>query len=470
MYKAIREHASVREAYLGHLMKMGGVSEHDADRIALRRTELLEKELTAARSQSYVPQKEAFGGVWAGYVGGEEDAGRDPDTAVPGDRLSALLESQTHVPDGFKLHPKLKRWIAARREMSQGSRLLDWAAAEALALASLLTDGVRVRMSGQDAQRGTFSQRHTVLHDADDGHDYIPLANLTDDQAPIEVYNSPLSENSVLGFEYGYSLDTPDGLTVWEAQFGDFVNVAQPIIDQFITSAEDKWNRLSGLVMLLPHGFEGMGPEHSSARLERFLMLAAEDNIQIVYPTTPAQCFHMLRRQVLRQWLKPLIVMSPKSLLRHPGAVSDMSDLAAGSFQRVLPDAHAGAGRKVGRVLLCSGKVYYDLVERRETLGREDIAIVRLEQLYPFPAGRLEAVLAEYGDDVELIWVQEEPRNQGAWPFLRMRFCPRLLGKYPLRGIARPESASPATGSRAAHVIEQEKILAEAIGPKPADD
>ncbi len=470
MYKAIREHKGVRESYLGHLMKLGGVSEHDADRIALRRTELLEKELISARSESYVPQKEAFGGVWKGFEGGPEDPSRDPDTTVPVDRLSRLLESQTHTPDDFKLHPKLKRWIAARREMAEGSRRLDWAAAEALALASLLTDDVRVRMSGQDAQRGTFSQRHTVLHDADDGHDYIPLANLDSKQASIEIYNSPLSENSVLGFEYGYSLDTPDGLTIWEAQFGDFANVAQPIIDQFITSAEDKWNRLSGLVMLLPHGFEGMGPEHSSARLERFLMLSAEDNIQVVNPTTPAQYFHLLRRQVMRKWLKPLIVMSPKSLLRHPGAVSELEELASGGFERVLPDSHAGEGRKITRVLLCSGKVYYDLIERREVIHRDDVAIIRVEQLYPFPHDQLERVLAEYDSDAEVFWVQEEPRNQGAWPFLRMRFCPEFLGRFTLKGIARAESASPATGSRAAHLIEQEQILTEAIGPKPVEE
>ncbi|MEZ6190787.1 MAG: 2-oxoglutarate dehydrogenase E1 component [Phycisphaerales bacterium] len=469
MYKAIREHKEVRESYLGHLMKMGGVSEHDADRIALRRTELLEQELTAARSEAYVPKKEAFGGVWEGFSGGKEDSKTDPDTAVPATRLSKLLEAQTHQPKGFKLHPKLKRWMAARREMAGGTRALDWAAAEALAFATLLTEGTRIRMSGQDAQRGTFSQRHTVLHDADDGHDYMPLANLAPDQGPIEIYNSPLSENSVLGFEYGYSLDTPDGLTIWEAQFGDFANVAQPIIDQFITSAEDKWNRLSGLVMLLPHGFEGMGPEHSSARLERFLMLSAEDNIQVVNPTTPAQYFHLLRRQVMRKWLKPLVVMSPKSLLRHPGAVSELSELTAGTFQRVIPDAHAGEKRNIKRVLLCCGKVYYDLIERREALHREDVAIVRIEQLYPFPQKQLEAVLGAYGDDMEVIWVQEEPRNQGAWPFLRMRFCPKLLGRYPLKGIARRESASPATGSRNAHMIEQENILTEAIGAKPIE-
>jgi 2-oxoglutarate dehydrogenase E1 component len=385
MYKAIREHKEVRESYLGHLMKMGGVSEHDADRIALRRTELLEKELTAARSESYVPKKEAFGGVWKDYHGGKEATATDPDTGVSTERLSRLLQAQTQQPDDFKLHPKLKRWMAARREMAGGTRPLDWAAAEALAFASLVTDGIRVRMSGQDSQRGTFSQRHAVLHDADDGHDHIPLANLDANQAPIEICNSPLSENSVLGFEYGYSLDMPDGLTVWEAQFGDFVNVAQPIIDQFIASAEDKWNRLSGLVMLLPHGFEGMGPEHSSARLERFLMLSAEDNIQVVNPTTPAQYYHLLRRQVMRKWRKPLVVMTPKSLLRHPGAVSELNELSCGAFQRVIPDTHAGEKRDIKRVLLCCGKVYYDLIERREVLHRNDVAIVRVEQLYPFP-------------------------------------------------------------------------------------
>ncbi|MDZ7705332.1 MAG: hypothetical protein U5L04_12705 [Trueperaceae bacterium] len=349
--------------------------------------------------------------------------------------------------------------------MAAGERPLDWAAAEALALASLVTEGHRVRMTGQDAQRGTFSHRHAMLHDGDSGAEHMPLQHLAPDQAPLEIHNSPLSEAGVLGYEYGYSLDWPEGLTVWEAQFGDFVNAGQVIIDQFIASGEDKWQRLSGLVMLLPHGFEGQGPEHSSARLERFLMLCAEDNMQIANVTTPAQYFHLLRRQVLRPWRKPLIVMTPKSLLRHPKVISEFSDFTSGTFQRVLADPTAEPNR-VSRVLLCSGKVYFDLLEEREELGRDDVAIVRLEQLYPFPHTDLQRVLAPYGADVPVLWVQEEPYNMGAWFSLRVQFCESLYGR-PFNGVTRPASASPATGSKSSHKIEQQELLKEAFaGPR----
>src|SRR5699024_4280273 len=259
----------------------------------------------------------------------------------------------------FNIHPKLKRLLKFKKEMVSGQRPLDWATAESLAFASLATSGHRVRLSGQDAQRGTFSQRHSVLHDFEDGHTYCPLEHLESDQAPVDIYNSPLSEAGVLGFDYGFSLDYPSGLVIWEAQFGDFANAGQVIFDQFISSAEDKWRRLSGLVMLLPHGFEGQGPEHSSARIERFLSMVAEDNMQIVYPTTPAQYFHVLRRQVVRKWRKPLVVMSPKSLLRHPRVVSTFDNLATGKFQRIIPDQQEKPARKMSRILLCSGKIYY---------------------------------------------------------------------------------------------------------------
>src|SRR5207248_2859933 len=294
-----------------------------------------------------------------------------------------LLEAQTKLPPDFHPHPKIKRWLETRAQMAAGKQPLDWSAAEALAFSSLVSQGIRVRLSGQDTERGTFSQRHAVLHDYQDGHTYAPLQHLASDQAPVEIFNSPLSETGVLGFEYGYSLDYPDGLIGWEAQYGDFWNAAQPIVDQFIASAEQKWQRLSGLVLLLPHGFEGQGPEHSSARLERFLSLASEDNLQVVYPTTPAQYFHVLRRQVLRRWRKPLVVMTPKSLLRHPQAVSSLDALAQGTFQRVLPDSPAEAGKAISRVLFCAGKVYYDLDKYRRDMNHPDVAILRLEQLYP---------------------------------------------------------------------------------------
>jgi 2-oxoglutarate dehydrogenase E1 component len=300
-----------------------------------------------------------------------------------------------------------------RLDMRDGRRPLDWGAAETLAYASLVTEGTPVRLSGQDSRRGTFSHRHAVLHDSLTGRLYTPLAFLTEDQARFEVWDSPLSEAGVLGFEYGYSLDTPDGLVIWEAQFGDFCNGAQVIIDQFLSSSEDKWYRLSGLVLLLPHGFEGQGPEHSSARLERWLTLCAEDNMQVCNLTTGAQLFHVLRRQVHRPYRKPLIIMSPKSLLRSPAAATKLSDLSTGSFQRIIPDRAALDPQQVRRVLLCSGKIYYELAAARQELGRRDIAIVRIEQLYPLGAPLLREVLAPYADGTELMWVQEEPWNMG---------------------------------------------------------
>jgi 2-oxoglutarate dehydrogenase E1 component len=305
-----------------------------------------------------------------------------------------------------------------------------------------------------------------VLHDHEDGTKWVPLQHLSSDQAPVEIVNSPLSEAGVLGFEYGYSLEYPDAFVAWEAQFGDFINAAQVIVDQFIVSAEDKWRRLSGVVLLLPHGFDGAGPEHSSARLERFLSLAAEDNIQVVNPTTPAQYFHVLRRQVLRPWRKPLIVMTPKSLLRHPRAVSTLEECANDRFRRILPDA-AEKGREVARVLICSGKIYYELEKHREEKGRNDVAIVRFEQLYPLPEDHVRAAMSSFGDGTPVIWTQEEPENMGAWPHMRRRFGERMLGKFPFSGIFRPASASPATGSARSHKLEQEEIIERAFGGPP---
>jgi 2-oxoglutarate dehydrogenase E1 component len=318
-------------------------------------------------------------------------------------------------------------------------------------------------MTGQDCQRGTFSHRHAVLHDYENDTEYMPLAHLESEQGPIEIYNSALSESGVLGFEYGYSLDTPEGLVIWEAQFGDFVNVAQVVIDQFIASGEDKWRRLSGIVLLLPHGFEGMGPEHSSARLERFLALAASDNIQIVNLTTPAQYYHCLRRQVLRSWRKPLIVMSPKSLLRHPKAVSTLEECASGRFQRIIPDSDPDR-KHVDRVLLCCGKIYYELEQERADLKRDDVAIVRMEQLYPLPREALRAALSHYPDGTPVYWVQEEPENMGAWRNLRCNIGEKLFDRMPFSGIFRRAAASPATGSANSHKIEQKQLLMKAFG------
>jgi 2-oxoglutarate dehydrogenase E1 component len=385
----------------------------------------------------------------------------EADTGFEKERLSELLEEQTRFPDDFHPHPKIQKATVIRREMARGKRPLDWSAAEALAFASLAVEGVRVRLTGQDTERGTFSQRHAVLHDYRDGRPYVPLMHLTEDQAPVEIVNSPLSENGVLGFEYGYSLEHPDALVLWEAQFGDFINAAQVIVDQFIVSAEDKWKRLSGLCLLLPHGFEGMGPEHSSARLERFLSMAAEDNIQVVNPTTPAQYFHVLRRQVLRPWRKPLIVMTPKSLLRHPRVRSTLESCAAGRFQRILLDELPE--RPVTRVLLCSGKIYYELEQYRSENRREDVAILRFEQLYPLPIETVRAALA-FPEGTPVAWVQEEPENMGAWPHIRRRFGERMLDRFPFTGFTRPASASPATGSARSHKAEQQEIIERSFG------
>jgi 2-oxoglutarate dehydrogenase E1 component len=461
LYRVIERRPSVHESYLEKLLKLGEINRDEAMRIADEHRAKLDAELSVAKSDEFVHRGEVAG-VWAFYIGGRERDAADVDTGVRRDVLQHLLQRLVTLPDGFQPHSKIQKFLETRLKMADGSAAVDWSAGEALALASLATQGLRVRLSGQDSQRGTFSHRHAVIHDVFTDETFCPLEHLSDDQAPVEIYNSPLSEMGVLGFEYGYSLDCPDGLVMWEAQFGDFVNVAQVVIDQFIVSAEDKWNRLSGLVMLLPHGFEGMGPEHSSARLERFLMLAAKDNFQVVQPTTPAQIFHCLRRQVLRVWRKPLVVMTPKSLLRHPGCVSNLDELVQGSFQRVLPDAVASP-RDVRRILLCSGKVAYELEKRRQELGRRDVAIVRVEQLYPLPRRALEEALADYAPGTPAVWVQEEPENMGAWRFFRIHFGDKLLDRFPFSGVCRQSAASPATGSKKSHDLEQNELLAAAF-------
>jgi 2-oxoglutarate dehydrogenase E1 component len=463
LYRAIEKRPSVRDGYLERLLKLGEVTRQEADRIAQQETRRLDEDLSAAKSDEYVMRSERHTGAWKGYAGGRDTDMTQVDTGMDRACLAELLEVQTRLPADFHPHPKARRFLESRREMARGERPLDWAAGEALAFASLAEAGYRVRLSGQDSTRGTFSQRHAVLHDHTDGHRYVPLQHVSKGQAPVEIINSPLSEAGVLGFEYGYSLDCPNGLVMWEAQFGDFVNAAQVIIDQFIASAETKWNRLSGLVMLLPHGFEGMGPEHSSARLERFLSLAADNNIQIINPTSPAQYFHALRRQVLRPWRKPLVIMTPKSLLRHSKAVSTLDDCATGRFVKVIPDVRPDRPNVEG-VLLCSGKLYYELDQERDELGRQDVAIVRLEQLYPLPWSELKAALANYKDGTPVYWVQEEPENMGAWRFLLARFGGELDDRLPFSGVFRRASPSPATGSASAHKMEQKELLMQAFG------
>jgi 2-oxoglutarate dehydrogenase E1 component len=458
LYRLIEKRKPVREGYLDHLLKLGGVTREEADQIAERCRQRLEYHLREARKDEQ-PKPEATRGIWAGYHGGPASKAGNPVSGVKKHRLAELLKKQMEFPKGFTPHPKIAKGMEHRLAMACGHQPLDWSAAESLAIASLATDGVRVRLSGQDSERGTFSQRHAVLHDYETGQVFVPLANLSPKQATVQIINSPLSEAGVLGFEYGFSLDYPDALVMWEAQFGDFVNAAQVIIDQFISSAESKWRRLSGLVLLLPHGFEGQGPEHSSARLERFLTLAAEDNIQVAYPTTPAQYFHLLRRQTLRKWRKPLVVMTPKGLLRHPQAVSPLDDCAHGRFQNVIPDDR----RASKRLLLCTGKIFYELLQRREELKRADVGIVRVEQLYPFPRTELEAALKRYTDDTPAMWVQEEPENMGAWRYMQITCGSRLLARFPFTSVCRPAAASPTSGSTRAHKLEQEKLLGAAF-------
>jgi 2-oxoglutarate dehydrogenase E1 component len=462
MYSAIDKQPSVREMYVRRLQERGSISDAQAREIAKRRHDQMEAELVEARRGSYVPPDYSMGGFWKGYKGGPDAACPEVSTAVPRERLLALADKLVQTPDDFHINAKVKRFLKERQERARGERPLDWGTAEILAYATLLEEGTRVRVSGQDSRRGTFSHRHAVLFDAQTGRRFMPLMHVTEELAKIEVWDSPLSEAGVLGFEYGYSLDSPESLVIWEAQFGDFANTAQVIVDQFISSSEDKWHRLNGLVLLLPHGFEGQGPEHSSARLERFLALAAEDNMQVANLTTPAQIFHCLRRQVLRPYRKPLIIMSPKSLLRHPDAASTVDDLTQGGFQRIIPDRSVDPAR-ARRIILCSGKVYYDLLAACSSAKRDDIALIRVEQLYPLQPQHVLDVLRPYKSGTDLVWVQEEPWNSGAWYYMNARLPPMLNGRFSLRCVSRVESASPATGSHSAHKLEQERLIAEAL-------
>ncbi|HEV8320080.1 MAG TPA: 2-oxoglutarate dehydrogenase E1 component [Myxococcota bacterium] len=474
MYKVIDRKPSVREVYVRRLADKGEVTAGEADALAHARREALEQALAESRAGSFRVESSAMAGLWAQYRGGLDAEVPEVDTGVPAENLRALMDLMTTVPPGFTPNPKIERLLEQRREMGRGTRPLDWGGAEALAFASLVWDGAPLRLSGQDSRRGTFSHRHSVLYDAETGTPWVPVDAVAAAAAAafpgrkpgrFEPWDSPLSEGAVLGFDYGYSLDYPEALVIWEAQFGDFANAAQVVIDQFISSAEDKWRRLSSLVLLLPHGFEGQGPEHSSARLERFLQLGAEDNMLVVNLTTPAQIFHALRRQVLRPYRKPLVVMSPKSLLRHKAAVSSLDDLARGAFRRVQLDEGGGDPAQVTRVLLCSGKLYFELADERARrgAGAAHVAILRLPQMYPLPEAELARALAPYRDGTPLVWVQEEPWNMGAWFFLRGRLPASLTDRLPLRAVTRPESASPATGSQASHKIEQAGLIAEAF-------
>ncbi|MBX3260645.1 MAG: 2-oxoglutarate dehydrogenase E1 component [Labilithrix sp.] len=459
MYKLIDQKPTVREVYVKKLVESGQITQEQGDQLKANRQAALAQALEEEKKGDYLKPPKAMEGVWTPYVGGADKNVEEVDTSVSREILGDLATRLAELPPGFNANPKVKAVLDTRRERVLKDQPFDWGTGEHLAFASLVNEGRMIRITGQDARRGTFTHRHATLFDAQTGARHTPLANLG--KGVFEVHDSPLSEAGVLGFEYGYSLDRPDALVIWEAQFGDFANGAQVIIDQFIVSAEDKWLRLSGLVLLLPHGYEGQGPEHSSARIERFLQLSASDNIQVCNLTTPAQLFHALRRQVLRPWRKPLVIFTPKSLLRHKEAVSTTTDLAEGKFHRVIADSETDPS-KVKRVLLCTGKVYYDLVDARRKLGRDDVAIVRLEQLYPIN-DELSRVLSAYADGTRLVWVQEEPRNMGPWYFMNANLL-RIIGeRLPLSVVSRPAAASPATGSKASHDLEQQRLLAEAL-------
>ncbi|HEY4741348.1 MAG TPA: 2-oxoglutarate dehydrogenase E1 component [Candidatus Acidoferrales bacterium] len=399
---------------------------------------------------------------WSAYRGGRYNAALEVETGVPANELAAISGGLSSYPSGFNIHPKVKKLLEQRAEMGKGKRPIDFGMAEALAFGSLLRQGTPVRLSGQDTRRGTFNQRHAALIDTENEEVYIPLANLSPDQARFEVYNSTLSEAGILGFEYGYSRDYPETLVLWEAQFGDFANGAQIIIDQFIAAGEDKWNLLSGVVLLLPHGYEGQGPEHSSARIERYLQLAARDNMQICQPSNAAQYFHLLRRQALRPWRKPLVVFTPKSMLRNPAASSSLADLAEKHFLPVIPDRPDKRTENATRVLVCTGKIGHELIAERNRLKDTSTAIVFLEQLYPFPEAELAAEFDRHASAREIVWVQEEPANMGALAFLLPRLERTARGR-PVLSVKRSASASPATGSAGAHELEQKTLLALAF-------
>ena len=458
MYDRIKDRPAPYELYGEKLIEGEVITHEELDGIKNNISESLERAYDAAHDKTCEVPRVQYYEDWDGF---EYEPDYEPvETGVEEQKLISLARQMTDYPEGFAVFRKLDRILKRRLETIEKGEEIDWASAEMLAFASLLVEGTSVRLSGQDCQRGTFSQRHSVLVDVKTGEQFIPLDALNEEQARFFVYDSMLSENAVLGFEYGYSTVSPNALVIWEAQFGDFANNAQTIIDQYIAGAEVKWQRRSGLVLLLPHGFEGQGPEHSSARLERFLQLCAEDNLQVCNPSSPAQYFHLLRRQVKRNFRKPLIVMTPKSLLRHPLAVSGLSEMTGGSFTEVLDDPLDI--KEPERVLICNGKIYYDLFERREKLKKSRIAIIRIEQLYPFPSGQLKELVENYTEADQWAWVQEEPENMGAWRFVQP-YLQDVIDKK-LNYIGRRAAASPASGHFTIHKVEQEKILDEAVG------
>ena len=467
MYETIKGHPTTRDIYARRLIQEALLSEQEDAEWVEHYRQALEQNQPLVSSLVSEPNKELFVD-WSPYLNHRWDVAAD--TRVSMSELKTLSERMGDTPAGFSVHRVVRKLLDDRLKMGAGAQEVNWGFAEIMAYASLLQAGYPVRLTGQDVGRGTFSHRHAVLHNQKEEGTWIPLQSVSDEQAPFQIFDSLLSEEAVLAFEYGYATTSPGGLVIWEAQFGDFANGAQVVIDQFISSGENKWSRLCGLTMLLPHGYEGQGPEHSSARLERFLQLCAEDNIQVCIPTTPAQVFHMLRRQAIRPLRSPLIVMTPKSLLRHKEAISQLEELAEGTFQTVIDETDDLDPSAVKRVIFCSGKVFYDLRAARREREIADIAIVRIEQMYPFPRLDLLEVLARYPNVEDAVWLQEEPKNQGAWYAMQSRMA-SVVQRHKvdvfLRYVGREPSASAAAGYSALHLREQEKFIDEALGPMP---
>jgi 2-oxoglutarate dehydrogenase E1 component len=450
LYKAIKEHPPLWEIYAEDI----GAEDIET------RVQKIKSEFEGAQEKASSIRKKPLlrdlPAYWNNYSGGRYKSEFEVETSLSADELAAITERLTSYPEGFHIHPKVKKLLEQRAEMGTGKRPVDYGMAEALAFGSLVKSGVPVRLTGQDSRRGTFNQRHSVLLDVENEQEHVPLRNISSDQAPCYIVNSTLSEAAVLGFEYGYSRDYPEALVLWEAQFGDFVNVAQAVIDQFISAGEAKWNLLSGVVMLLPHGYEGQGPEHSSARIERFLQLAAKDNMQICQPSNAAQYFHLLRRQAMRKWRKPLVVFTPKSMLRHPDASSPIEDFTQKQFQSVIPDDTEV--QEANRILICTGKIGHELRHERKKRNEMSTAIVFLDQMYPFPETDLLAEIERHPGAREIVWVQEEPANMGALNYILPRLR-KIAGDRAVLSVKRSSSPSPATGSAKAHEVEQKTLL-----------
>jgi 2-oxoglutarate dehydrogenase E1 component len=459
MYKTIRSMKTTVQKYADQLVERGLIESGDAKALMTEYRGMLDRGEQVADVETE-PRSNEFAANWHQFY--HVDKPFDLDTSVPLETIQELAGKMLTLPDGFKLHPRVKRIMDDRVKMAAGDIPMDWGFAETMAYATLIVNDTRLRLVGQDSGRGTFFHRHAVLHNQVDASTYTPLAELRPD-LNVHIIDSLLSEEAVLAFEYGYATAAPNTLVIWEAQFGDFANGAQVVIDQFITSGEAKWGRLCGLTMLLPHGYEGQGPEHSSARLERYMQLCANHNIQVCQPSTPGQIFHLLRRQVLQPTRKPLVVMTPKSLLRSKAATSQMEVLTNGRFQQVIGDRGPGEADEIRRVIFCSGKIYYELAELRDVENIRELAVMRVEQLYPFPEDAMRQFVNEFPNATEVVWCQEEPQNQGAWYQIRHHLQACINDQHELRYAGRPHSASPAVGYYTVHVEEQRRLVREAV-------